>query len=43
MKVIVWVCRAEVERQDIEGIQLHLVIMATGVQAMEIGDAVGPK
>jgi hypothetical protein len=28
------------KRQDVEGIELHLVIMSARVQAVEIGDAV---
>jgi hypothetical protein len=31
------------EPQDVEGIQLHLVIMVPGVQAIEIGNAVNAK
>jgi hypothetical protein len=32
-----------VERQNVEGVELHLVIVLAGMQSVEIGDAVDAK
>ena len=32
-----------IERQDVEGVELHLVVVPAGMQAVEVGDAVDAK